>query len=245
MSVGGAGTPAAASAAGQQLPSWRSVLAVVAHPDDESFGLGAVLTAFGDTAELAVLCFTHGEASTLHGVGGELRIVRESELRAAGDALGLDHVVLLDHADGRLASTPPSELAAEVVETAERTGADGLVTFDPAGVTGHPDHVAATAATLEAAARMGLPLLAWALPAPVAATLNAELGASFIGSPTSETDLVIQVDRTRQRAAVSCHRSQAVPGSVLWRRLQLQGDLEHLRWLHREPDAPGTPPRSG
>lgn len=33
---------------GGQLPAWRSVLAVVAHPDDESFGLGAILSAFAD-----------------------------------------------------------------------------------------------------------------------------------------------------------------------------------------------------
>ena len=49
-------------------PPWRSVLAVVAHPDDESFGLGAVLAGFVDAgAAVAVLCFTHGESSTLHG----------------------------------------------------------------------------------------------------------------------------------------------------------------------------------
>ena len=41
------------------LPEVRSVLAVVAHPDDESFGLGSVLSEFAkDGANLAVLCFT-------------------------------------------------------------------------------------------------------------------------------------------------------------------------------------------
>jgi hypothetical protein len=53
------------------LPVWTSVLVVVAHPDDESFGLGAILDAFtaaGATVE--VLCLTHGEASTLHGAPG-------------------------------------------------------------------------------------------------------------------------------------------------------------------------------
>jgi len=50
------------------LPAWMSVLAVVAHPDDESFGLGALLDAFTRVrAGVEVLCLTHGEASTLHG----------------------------------------------------------------------------------------------------------------------------------------------------------------------------------
>ena len=31
--------------------------------------------------------------------------------------------------------------------------------------------------------------------------------------------------------SVTCHPSQAVPGSALWRRLELLGDREHLRWL--------------
>src|SRR5512146_1948099 len=68
MAVGG-GSKTTTMSAGRSLPSWRSVLAVCAHPDDESFGLGAVLDAFGaQGTRLAVLCLTHGESSTLHGV---------------------------------------------------------------------------------------------------------------------------------------------------------------------------------
>ena len=43
------------------LPAWASVLAVVAHPDDESFALGAVLNAFAQGgSRVELLCFTHG-----------------------------------------------------------------------------------------------------------------------------------------------------------------------------------------
>ena len=66
-----------------------SVLAVVAHPDDESFGLGALLSeASGAGSRAGVLCLTHGEASTLHGRDGDLRTIREGELRAAAARLG-------------------------------------------------------------------------------------------------------------------------------------------------------------
>jgi hypothetical protein len=90
------------------------------------------------------------------------------------------------------------------------------------------------------------------LPAEVAAALNAEYDTAFAGHSASGIDLSVTVDRTRQLAAVRCHPSQAVPGSVLWRRLDLLGDTEHARWLHdqttnRDHRVPGQrqplPPR--
>lgn len=223
------------SVGGDQLPSWGSVLAVIAHPDDESFGIGAVLSAFTRAGKVSVLCFTHGEASTVHGVGGDLRLVREAELRAAAQALALDAVTLLAYPDGQLAATPAGVLSAHVITAAEQVAADGIVVFDPSGVTGHPDHRAATAAALAAAAQLGLPMLAWTLPAKVAATLNAELGTTFTGHSAAAIDLQVSVDRARQRTAIRHHPSQAVPSSALWRRLELLGDIECLRWL-RVPD---------
>ena len=214
------------------LPPWRSVLAVVAHPDDESFGLGAVLSTFADAgATVTVLCFTHGEASTLHGVAGDLTTVRVAELDAAARALGARGVQLLGYPDGALTEVDLGDLSAHVVEMARRLDADGLVAFDLDGVTGHPDHARATAAGLCAAGTLGLRLLGWTMPQDIADQLSEEHGVIFTGQPPSGLDVVITVDRTRQLDAIAEHRSQAVPGSVLWRRLELLGDRDHLRWL--------------
>ncbi|MEO7061048.1 MAG: PIG-L family deacetylase [Lapillicoccus sp.] len=231
------------------LPTWTSVLAVVAHPDDESFGLGAVLDTFARRgAKVSVLCLTHGEASTLHGVDGvasDLSAVRETELVAAADVLGLSQTWMLDHPDGALAGVGHGVLTEAVLAAAKEASPDGLLAFDTTGVTGHPDHIAATTAALQAADRLGIPVLGWTLPDTVADHLNAELGASFVGRPAAQVDLQVRVDRSRQRAASRAHTSQALPESVLWRRLDLLGDGESLRWLQPTPPAARVTHRGG
>ncbi len=217
---------------GRLLPAWPAGLAVIAHPDDESFGLGAVigqLTAAGTAVH--VLCYSHGEASTVNETGAELHRAREAELRQAAAELGIAGVTLLDYPDGALAGLPAGELAAHAAAAAARTGAVGLLVFDDTGITGHPDHRAATRAAVLAGRRAGLPVLAWALPEAVAYRLSAETGQRFTGRPPGLIDLCVRVSRRRQRRAALLHASQVSPAAVLWRRLELQGECEHLRWL--------------
>ena len=214
------------------LPDVAGVLAVCAHPDDESFGLGAILHAFGQRgAKSAVLCFTHGEASTLHDVAGDLGTVREAELTAAGTHLGVRHVDVLDYPDGTLAAERVEGLAAHVVGAARDVDADALLVFDHGGVTGHPDHQAATDAAIAAADELDLLVLAWAIPTAVADALNAEFGTAFVGRDPDACDIVLDVDRSAQLAAIRCHASQSSTNAVLRRRLELQRDTECLRVL--------------
>lgn len=216
----------------QGLPEWRSVLAVVAHPDDESFGLGALLSTFvAQGAEVSVLCLTHGEASTLHGVDGDLAEIRARELADAARELGIVRVELRDYADGRLSDVALDVLRADIAAVLLDAGAEGVVVFDPDGVTGHADHRRATEVAVTVADDWGIPVLGWTIPASVAEALNGEHGTGFRGHGDDDVDLVVTVDREAQSRAVACHPSQAVPGSVLWRRLELLGDHEHLRWL--------------
>ena len=212
------------------LPAIRRLLAVCAHPDDESFGLGAVLAVFAAAGtEIALLCFTRGEASTLGMDAKDLAAVRTRELTAATRVLGIDDVTLLHYPDGGLANVPLDVLAAHVVRVA--AGADALLVFDEGGITGHPDHMRATAAACAAAARTGLPVYAWAIPLTVAKELDAEFGTAFVGREVSMLDICLHVDRTQQLKAIACHRSQSDDNPVLWRRIVLMGGREYLRVL--------------
>lgn len=236
-------------ASSHELPPARSVLAICAHPDDESFGLGALLDRFAERGtDVAVLCFTKGEASTLGIPGPALGELRRAELAAAAAELGVARVVLLDQPDGSLSSVPLDELAAAVTTMADEVNADLLVVFDAGGVTGHPDHSRATDAALVGAP--ALPALGWVVPCQVAAALNSELGTSFVGRSDDEIDVVLPVDRDRQRRAIARHESQCTANAVLERRLALLGDTESMRWLRPprrgrdvpETAAPASPP---
>ncbi|GGK75754.1 PIG-L deacetylase family protein [Mangrovihabitans endophyticus] len=213
----------------RDLPPMTGVLVVAAHPDDESFGLGAVIGALGERGiPVTVLCFTHGEASTLHGVRGDLGAIRSRELTAAGAALGVRGLDLRAYPDGKLSEAPLAELTAHVRRLVDAVHPSHLLAFDPNGVTGHPDHRRASEAALAAADAVGLPLLAWAIPQRVAARLNAEFGTAFAGRSDRDLPIVLAVSRHLQRRAIACHRSQSTENPVLRRRLRLLGGQEYL-----------------
>jgi N-acetylglucosamine malate deacetylase 2 len=181
--------------------------------------------------DVSLLCFTRGEASTLGDEAGDLGVVRAAELSSAAAVLGLTRTQLLDYPDGKLTSVPLSDLVEHIEHQLTISNADALVVFDEGGVTGHPDHRHATAAALATAGRHHLDVIAWAIPNHVADTLNAEFATTFVGRPPDDIDLIIAVDRALQRKAIACHQSQATENPVLWRRLELLGDAEHLRYL--------------
>ena len=216
----------------ESLPQAHSVLVVCAHPDDESFGLGAAISTFDDSGtSTTVLCFTHGESSTLGADLDDLGLVRSEELAAAAAELGVGDIDLLDYDDGHLSEAPLDELTAHVHRMIVRSAAELILVFDEGGVTGHADHCRATEAAVLAARERGLAVLAWAMPDDVATALRNEFGAPFVGRVAAQIDVTTRVDRSRQQRAIAQHVSQAPDNPVLRRRLTLQGDREAFRWL--------------
>lgn len=217
------------------LPSARRVLAVCAHPDDESFGLGGLIASYAHGgAEVAVLTLTRGEASTL-GANPALAERRTAELACAVHELGITTSWLRDHPDGHLAEVPIDQLVAEVQVAIERHRPGLLLVFHPCGITGHSDHQRATEAALLASCGTDLPVHGWYVPDTVATALNREFGAGFVPIEPTAEDRRVRVDRATQRAACACHRSQGGALPLIERKLELLGDLEHLRTLTRTP----------
>jgi LmbE family N-acetylglucosaminyl deacetylase len=154
----------------------RRLLAVVAHPDDETFGVGGTLALYVRRGvEVRVICATRGEVGSpppdwtgYSSVGAW----REAELRCAAQVLGLAEVHFLGYRDSGMPGSPdnghPQALAAAPV-SAVAGGIAGyirqyrpqvVITFDPFGGYGHPDHIAVHRATVEAFRLAGDPAFA-------------------------------------------------------------------------------------
>jgi LmbE family N-acetylglucosaminyl deacetylase len=137
------------------------LMAVLAHPDDESLGNGGILTKYAaEGVETYLVTATRGERgwfgdeSDYPGLEA-LGKIREAELLVAARVLGIRSVDFLDYIDGNLDQTPPAEAVAKIVGHLRRVKPDVVVTFGPDGAYGHPDHIAisqfTTAAIVEAA----------------------------------------------------------------------------------------------
>lgn len=125
----------------------KSVLAVFAHPDDETYRAGGTLALLAAGGfRVNVLTATRGEAGSCGTpplcTVDELPLVREQELRCACRALGLEPPKILGYPDGQLASIDPNKLIANILEVSERTNPQIMISFGEDGISGHPDHIA-------------------------------------------------------------------------------------------------------
>ena len=150
----------------------KKILSVLAHPDDESFGMGGTLAYYAqEGVEVHLICATKGEAGDvqpelLHDFQS-IADRRESELLCAANYLGLNHVYFLGYRDSgmngsednrhpkALINAPMEEVTGRIVKYIREFKPDVVLTFDPVGGYHHPDHIfiqKATVAAYEAAA---------------------------------------------------------------------------------------------
>jgi LmbE family N-acetylglucosaminyl deacetylase len=145
----------------------RTLIALFAHPDDEAFGMAGTLRQAADAGWRTVLiCATRGEAGEISdpalATPATLGAVREGELRCAAAAMGLHDLRFLDHRDSGMAGTEENadprafmnatadETVPDLVALLRAEQPEIVVTFDPYGGYGHPDHMAIHRHTLSA-----------------------------------------------------------------------------------------------
>ena len=140
------------------MPEPLTLMAVHAHPDDEAIGTGGVLArAAAEGIRTVLVTCTGGEVGEIN---PDTRValeslgeVRERELRAACDVLGVAHLELLGYRDSGMAGTednnhPDSfaqanldDATARLVELVRKYRPSVIVTYNEHGFYGHPDHI--------------------------------------------------------------------------------------------------------
>ncbi|HEV8230512.1 MAG TPA: PIG-L deacetylase family protein [Candidatus Limnocylindria bacterium] len=123
---------------------------ILAHPDDETFGVGGTLIRYADEGALVhSLCLTQGEK----GWNGDpetpvvpreqLGAKRAAELAEAGRRMGVTTTTCLTYPDGELAGVAEERVVRDIVRWVRQVRPDVAITWGPDGGYGHPDHIAA------------------------------------------------------------------------------------------------------
>ena len=232
--------------------SHLSVLAAFAHPDDEGFGSGgtlAMLTARG--AQVTLVCATNGDVGEISdpalATPANLYQVRQEELRRAMEVTGVADVRFFNYRDSGMAGTDDNEhpdslhqaeagtVVGRLVEIIRERRPDIVITHDPSGGYGHPDHRAmsrhTTAAYRQAVGEGGIwdgqtPLLyyvcfprsnfqqMWRKMVELDITPPfASRDIESVGTPDADVTTVLELSAwvDIKIASLNCHRTQIDP----------------------------------
>jgi LmbE family N-acetylglucosaminyl deacetylase len=202
-----------------------TLMAVHAHPDDEATGTGGILARYAaDGIRTVLVTCTDGACGD--GPGGvkpgepghdpaAVVSVRAKELEASCDVLNVDRLELLGYGDsgmmgwaandapGSFWTTPVDVAAARLAELMRQYQPDVVVTYDPNGFYGHPDHIQAHRITMAAVAATGIPAKVYWTTVPRTAmekfgAVMREFGADWDepepGSPEAEFEIGLPDD---------------------------------------------------
>jgi LmbE family N-acetylglucosaminyl deacetylase len=217
------------------LMASRHLMAITAHPDDETLGFGGVLAKYASEGAYVSLVtatrgehgkyFGHAPGTPEHPGTAALAQIRERELYAAASVLGIGSVTLLDYGDSHVDQANSFDATETIANEIRRLRPDVVVTFGADGAYGHPDHIAvsqfATAAILTASDvhRVSkLYYLAWnqaafdTYQAAFKKLVSMVDGVERQASPWTDWSITTVVDTRRWTdviwRAVECHGSQ-------------------------------------
>jgi N-acetylglucosamine malate deacetylase 2 len=233
-----------------------TILAVFAHPDDETFLVGGTLCHYARRGyRVELLCLTQGEqgenALAAQTEPAQLSSVRVNELKQACEVLGVELLPVLNLPDGRLTEVGIESLVEIITEAIRLRRPSAVLTFGPDGLTGHPDHIAtyqATTLAFEQAARPRTALYYSGLSQQTVESLSdrmegqlGEIPLGLRGLPETELHFKVDIHHTAcyKWEALQCHRTQAASFAGLTQSdRQLLSQFEYFRLARIAGEAP-------
>ena len=201
------------------------LLAVFAHPDDETFRCGGLLALLaGRGVQVNVLTATRGEAGSCGDpqlcCAEELADVRERELQCACNVLGIRPPIFLDYLDGKLCEVDVEAATTRIKAVARELHPQILLTWPADGLSGHPDHKTVSRWTSlvfeEMATDTEAPTALYHLT--VSQSVANELNLSELHAiPDEKVSLTVDVLPVwkQKRTAIHCHRTQRGGSPIL------------------------------
>ncbi len=124
------------------ISSYKNVLVIYPHPDDETLASGGIIKNFIDQgSKTTLIVLTQGEKGNddAH-LDISLKQIRKYELERASAFLGIKRVILEDFGDGELCKKK-TELTMYIKNKLTEIKPDCILTYDLAGLYGHEDHI--------------------------------------------------------------------------------------------------------
>lgn len=194
----------------KQKKNKKTVVAIFAHPDDESFGPSGTITKLAQSHDVYVLCATKGESGM--GPSSNLATVRALELRESAKILGVKNVFFLGFIDGTLSNSIYHKLASKIEQKLKVLKPEILITTEPRGVSGHIDHITVSMVTSFVFNR--LPFVKTLMYYCIDQKAAAKMANYFIyfppGYKRSQVDKIVDVTKywPQKREAMLAHKSQ-------------------------------------
>jgi LmbE family N-acetylglucosaminyl deacetylase len=204
-----------------KTPFQPVLLAVFAHPDDESYRAGGLLAHLASKGvRVQVVTATRGEAGSRGDPPlcsmDELSSLREKELQCACGALGILPPIFLGLKDGHLAEYDKKIAAQRILVIMSEISPQVLLTYGPGGISGHPDHIAIGEIAREAflCSQNVSAMYQMVIPKSIATELALN---QLVATPDSQVTLAVNVSRVwvQKWDAIHCHCSQISSSPLL------------------------------
>jgi LmbE family N-acetylglucosaminyl deacetylase len=193
-----------------------TLLAIFAHPDDETYRAGGTLALLAQQGvTVHVVTATRGEAGMI-GEPAKFPGIRENELGCACQTLQLQPPQVLNFPDGHLAECDPEKIIQQLLKIMKEIQPQVLLSFGPDGLSGHPDHISIGSIASEAFQRFQKAGVLYHLA--VSVSLVRALGMHQL-HPVADSQITLSIDVSSvwnmKMKAIHCHASQIASSPIL------------------------------